>query len=145
MATIKVSIKEEIVINGSDIGSENVFVDSNIVYADRRVMNVNAIDFRPIMKFSNKLGNGTYAHNSVEYIRITNLSDSIAVYIQILVMDGSANSAYFVIEPRGSFILNNNQFDAYADFTSTFSAKNIDSIGATSASSTADIEYLIVG
>ena len=48
MATIKVSIKEEIVINGSDIGSENVFVDSSIVYADRRVMTVNAVGFEPI-------------------------------------------------------------------------------------------------
>ena len=145
MATIKVSIKEEIVINGSDIGSENVFVDSNIVYADRRVMTVNAVGFEPIMRFSNKVGNGVYADNSAEYIRITNLSDSISVYIQILVSAGATNSAFFVIEPRGSFILNNNQFDAYADITSTFSAKNIDSIEATSASSTADIEYLIVG
>ena len=143
MAVLKVTISEELVLNGNDLGTQNVFTDSSITYANRGVTSLDAISNRSILEFSSKGAAGTYVDGTAEYIRITNLDDTNGIVLDVR----GNNEQYFVdLEPLCSFILSNNIMDAN-DATSyqTFATSNIDAIHGQAKAGTPDIEYFIAG
>lgn len=142
MAVLKVTITEELVLNGADLGTQNVFTDSSITYADRRVMALSTTS-RSVLLFDSQQAAGTYADDSIEYLRITNLDDTNGVVLDIR----GSNEQYFVdLEPECSFLLSNNEMDANdATTAQVFSTSNIDSIYATAKAGTPNIEYFIAG
>lgn len=143
MAVLKVTISEELVINGNDLGTQNVFTDSGITFADRRVMSLNTVSNVTIAEFGNKLAAGTYQDGQVEYLRITNLDDTNGVVLDIRGVD----EQYFVeLEALCSFILSNNIMDANdSTIYQTFSTSNIDSIAGKAKAGTPSIEFFIAG
>ena len=143
MAVLKVTISEELVLNGSDLGTQNVFTDSSITFADRRVMALDAIANREVVKFGAKPGAGTFTDGTVEYLRITNLDDTNGIVLDIR---GSSAQYFVEVEPLCSFILSNNIMDANDALASqVFSTANIDSILAKAKAGTPNIEYFIAG
>ena len=143
MAVLKVTISEELVINGNDLGTQNVFTDSSITFADRRVLPLDATSNRGVGKFDSKSGAGTFTDGTVEYLRITNLDDTNGIVLDIR---GSGEQYFVEVEPLCSFILSNNIMDANdATAAQTFSTANIDSISAKAKAGTPDIEYFIAG
>lgn len=143
MAVLKVTISEELVINGNDLGTQNVFTDSSITFADRRVLPLDATSNREVVKFDSKAGAGTFTDGTVEYLRITNLDDTNGIVLDIR---GSGEQYFVEVEPLCSFILSNNIMDANdATAAQTFSTANIDSISAKAKAGTPDIEYFIAG
>lgn len=143
MAVLKVTISEELVINGNDLGTQNVFTDANITFADRRVMTLSSPTTHGIVNFASKVQAGTYEDATIEYLRITNLSTSIGVVLEVR---GNGEQYFVDLEPTCSFILSNNFMDAYDNVTpQVFSTANIDSISGTAKSGTALIEYFIAG
>ena len=142
MAVLKVTISEELVINGNDLGTQNVFTDSSITFADRRVLTLTTTS-RSLLLFDSSSAAGTYADASVEYLRITNLDDTNGIILDIR----GNNEQYFVeVGPLCSFILSNNIMDANdATTAQNFSTANIDSIHGKSRGGNADIEYFIAG
>ena len=142
MAVLKVTITEELVLNGADLGAQNVFTDSSITYADRRVMALSTTR-RSVILFDSQQAAGTYADDTIEYWRITNLDDTNGVVLDIR----GNNEQYFVdLEPECSFLLSNNEMDANdATTPQVFTTSNIDSIYATAKAGTPNIEYFIAG
>jgi len=142
MAVLKVTISEELVINGNDLGTNNVFTDSGITFADRRVMSLTTAS-RSIILFNSQNEAGAYQDDVVEYLRITNLDDTIGIILDIR---GSGEQYFVDLEPECSFLLSNNTMDANNETTAqVFSTANIDSIHANSKSGTPIIEYFIAG
>tara|TARA_B100000497_G_C7609006_1_gene365768 strand:+ start:351 stop:779 length:429 start_codon:yes stop_codon:yes gene_type:complete len=142
MAVLKVTISEELVINGNDLGTKNVFTDSSITFADRRVMSLTTAS-RSIILFNSQNEAGAYQDDVVEYLRITNLDDTIGIVLDIR---GSSKQYFVDLEPECSFLLSNNEMDANNETTAqVFSTSNIDSIHAKSKSGTSSIEYFISG
>lgn len=142
MAVLKVTISEELVINGNDLGTNNVFTDSGITFADRRVMSLTTAS-RSIILFNSQNEAGAYQDDVVEYLRITNLDDTIGIILDIR---GNGEQYFVDLEPECSFLLSNNEMDANNETTAqAFSTANIDSIHAKSKSGTPNIEYFIAG
>lgn len=142
MAVLKVTISEELVINGNDLGTNNVFTDSGITFADRRVMSLTTAS-RSIILFNSQNEAGAYQDDVVEYLRITNLDDTIGIVLDIR---GNGEQYFVDLEPECSFLLSNNEMDANNETTAQeFSTANIDSIHAKSKSGTPIIEYFIAG
>jgi hypothetical protein len=142
MAVLKVTITEELVLNGADLGTQNVFTDSSITYADRRVMALSTTS-RSVLLFDSQQAAGTYADDSIEYLRITNLDDTNGVVLDIR---GNSEQYFVDLEPECSFLLSNNEMDANAESTAQlFSTSNIDSIHAKAKAGTPNIEYFIAG
>ena len=143
MAVLKVTISEELVINGNDLGTQNVFTDSNITFADRRVMTLNTAFSIIIARFGNKLSAGTYQDGQVEYLRITNLDDTNGVVLDI---QGDDEQYFVELEPLCSFILSNNIMDANdSTLYQIFSTSNIDAIAGQANAGTPSIEFFIAG
>jgi len=143
MAVLKVTISEELVLNGNDLGTQNVFTDSSITYASRGVMDLDAVSNREVVKFDSKTKAGTFADGTVEYLRLTNLDETNGIVLDIR---GSSEQYFVEVEPLCSFILSNNIMDANdATAGQVFSTANIDSISAKAKAGTPDIEYFIAG
>ena len=142
MAVLKVTISEALVINGNDLGTQNVFTDSSITYADRRVLTLSTTS-RSILLFDSSSAAGTYTDNTIEYLRITNLDGTNSVTLDIR---GDGEQYFVDLEPGCSFLLSNNVMDANDNATpQTFTSRLIDSIHAKARGGTPDIEYFIAG
>jgi hypothetical protein len=142
MSVLKVTIKEELILNGADLGTENVFTDSSITFSDRRVMALDT-STRTVILFNTQPSAGTYADGSVEYMRITNIDDTNSIVLDIR---GNSEQYFVDLEPKCSFLLSNNVMDANDEASpQLFSTSNIDSISAKAKAGTPKIEYFIAG
>jgi len=143
MAVLKVTISEELVINGNDLGTQNAFTDSGITFADRRVMGLDTISNRSVVEFASKPKAGTFQDSTIEYLRITNLDDTNGIVLDVR---GNGEQYFVEVEPGCSFILSNNIMDANNETNAqNFSTANIDSIQAKAKAGTPNIEYFIAG
>jgi len=73
-ATLKVTLKEDIVINGRQQGSESVLSIPGINEISKRIATVTTTE-ATILTFSSAVGPGTYIAANVKYLRLTNLDD----------------------------------------------------------------------
>lgn len=127
MATLTVTIKEEVVLNDTEHGSETVFSDANITeFFERRVRCSNTAEMT-LIAFDSASGGSTFVNSSCEYIRITNNDSTNFVTLRVL---GSGEEYFVKLEPRSSFLLFNDQMDANATGSQTASLTNIDEIKA---------------
>lgn len=119
MATLKVTIKEELVLNGKDVGNSNYIAISGVNNAEHRVVTLPNNSEQSILLFdATSVSAGTIVDNTLRYLRFTNL-DSLN-NIQIRISEGSgANQQQYavVVEPGESYTLGND--DMYGESTST--------------------------
>ena len=137
MATLKVTIKEELVLNGKDVGNDNFIAIPSVTNADHRVFTCGTTE-QSVLLFDAAVAAGTIKDNTLKYLRVTNLDSSSNVQLRIV---GVASQYYAIIEPGESFILGND--DMYADATGTSAsatAINIDSIHAKAVTTECEVE-----
>lgn len=70
-----VTVKEEITINGKDLGSENKLTIQNVNEVTRRIVTVPTSEVI-LIAFSTAVAAGTYVESTTMYIRITNKDDT---------------------------------------------------------------------
>ena len=117
-ATLKVTIEEEITLNGIRQGAKNVKRISDINEIFKRVVTCPANNETTIVRFRSSVGNvsGAVAYDSaldvqdVKYIRVTNLdsSNSVKLSLQVDVGEddsGADMSATILMEAGKSFIM----------------------------------------
>ena len=142
MATLKVTIKEELILNGKDMGNENFLSISGVNSAEHRIIDVEATE-QSILLFGSAVAAGTYADSTLKHLRLTNLDDTN--FIQIRVVNSADGQQYYAkIEPGETFILGNSQM--YADATGTSSTgtiANIDAIHAKADTAACELEIFI--
>ena len=112
-ATLKVTIKEEITVNGSRQDAENILRVSDINEIYKRIITCPANSETTLAHFHSSVADGTLAPldiDDVKYIRLTNLDSSTGVTLSLqsdVGEDDSAadESASLLIEAGKSFIM----------------------------------------
>ena len=118
MANLKVTIREELTLNGYDQGAKNTLTISDIDEVFRRIVTCPANNETTIARFRSSVGNasGTATFDSaldvqdVKYVRVSNLdsSNSLTLSLQVEVGEddsGADTSASILVEAGKSFIL----------------------------------------
>tara|TARA_R100001163_G_scaffold65614_1_gene63533 strand:- start:411 stop:860 length:450 start_codon:yes stop_codon:yes gene_type:complete len=147
MATMTVTIQEELTINGKDRGNKNQLSISSVSEVFTRVLTVGNTE-QNILEFqaTNPSG-GAIADTTLQYLRITNLAASNTVDLRI---QDTANTKEYFVQLGGSesYILFNDKMDCdSAAVNTTISLSQIDFISADATGTggeTADVEIFAV-
>ena len=76
-ATLKITLREDITLNGSKMSSENVLRISDINEVFKRIITLTGGGQVTVVSLNNTLAaGGTYREGDVRYIRFTNLDSS---------------------------------------------------------------------
>jgi hypothetical protein len=118
MANLKVTIREELTLNGYDQGAKNTLSISDIDEVFKRIVTCPANNETTIARFRSSVGNasGTATFDSaldvqdVKYVRVTNLdgSNSLTLSLQVEVGEddsGADTSASILVEAGKSFVM----------------------------------------
>ena len=118
MANLKVTIREELTLNGCDQGAKNTLTISDVDEVFKRIVTCPANNETTVARFRSSVGNasGTATFDSaldvqdVKYVRLTNLdsSNSLNLSLQIEVGEddtGADTSATVLVEAGKSFML----------------------------------------
>jgi hypothetical protein len=118
MANLKVTIREELTLNGYDQGAKNTLTISDIDEVFKRIVTCPANNETTIARFRSSVGNasGTATFDSaldvqdVKYVRVTNLdgSNSLTLSLQVEVGEddsGADTSASVLVEAGKSFVM----------------------------------------
>ena len=140
MATLTVTIQENINLNGSERGSVNTVSITGVEQLDQRIVKVGTSE-QSLALFDTAEAAGQFADASVDYVRITNLDLTNFVTLRMT----SGNDEYFVKIAAGeSFVLFETVMDADDDSgAATPSLTNIDSIKAQANSAACNVELFI--
>jgi len=118
MADLKVTIREELTLNGYDQGAKNTLTISDVDEVFKRIVTCPANNETTIARFRSSVGNasGTATFDSaldvqdVKYVRVTNLdgSNSLTLSLQVEVGEddsGADTSASVLVEAGKSFVM----------------------------------------
>ena len=136
MATLNVTIKEELTLNGSDKGAINT-VTSTVTQLDHRILDILHDAEQSILLFGAAVAAGTIKDATLDYLRITNLDPTNFVTLRIA---GNSEEYFVKLEALDSFILNNSLMDANAAGGASVSLAAIDEIKAQADSGTCTLE-----
>lgn len=154
MATLKLTIKEELVLNGKDIGNSNYIAISGVNNAEHRVVTLPASSEQSVLLFdASNVSAGTIKDNTLKYLRFTNLDASNNVQLRF-VTDSNGDQYAVIVEPGESYILGNDDMFAESttvtdnptlDNASTINSGllNIDAIYAMAVGSDCDLEMFL--
>ena len=119
MATLKVTIKEELVLNGKDVVNSNYIAIAGVNNAEHRVVTLPNNSEQSILLFHpTAVSAGTIVDDTLRYLRFTNLDASNNIQLRISEGSGVNQQQYaVVVEPGESYILGND--DMYGESTST--------------------------
>ena len=143
MATLTVTVKEDVLINGVHRGSENVTDITNITETYSRVLDIGNASDTEVLKFGSADGAGTISRTKLKYMRFTNLSTTAANTITLSFEDTDVDQYFVKLSAGQSFILTNTDIEANDASTSiaigAFSG-NIDLVMAKAAAGTPQLE-----
>lgn len=146
MATLTITVKEDVLINGVHRGSENVTDITGITEAYSRVLDVPNDADTDVLKFGSADGAGTISRTKLKYMRFTNLSTTAANTITLSIEDTDSEQYLVKLAAGQSYVLYNTDFDANDASTSvaigadyTFGG-SIDLIMARAAAGTPQLE-----
>lgn len=143
MATLTVTIKEDLNLNGRDRGSEITHEVSSITETYHRIMDVLHTADMVLVEMDPTPGNteGQKFHDDdVKYLRITNLGPTN--FLILSVIDSGAHEYAVKLEAGDSFVLNNKVTEANATGNSSVGASlgAITSISAKADTATVQVE-----
>ena len=139
-STLKVTIREDIKLNGVDQGGVNTLSIGSIKDVSKRIVTIAADDDATVLVFKSTTASadGALDKDTVKYIRITNLDDSNSVNISLQLDSGEDNSAAdlsvtHLLEAGRSFMMGTPDEAVHADDDS-----------ATIVTALTDLESIIV-
>jgi hypothetical protein len=139
MATLKVTISEQLTLEGVDRSSSRVHDVESVTQVDNRIVTVTTSE-ADLVKFDTAVASGTYVASSVKYLRISHVGDSGDLTLRIL---GTSEEYAVKVSAGDSFILNNASMDANATGDEVLSLANIAEIKAVASASTIVTETFI--
>ena len=154
MATLKVKIQEDIILDNQDYGSKRVLEISSITDVVKRIVTVPANVDTTILMFKSTVGasDGALDIELVKYIRVTNLDSSNSVNLYIAIdtdEDDSAadNLAMILLEAGKSFMMGTPSDGISVEDDAgggvSLSGENIESIIIDSGSNAVQIEVFV--
>ena len=122
MATLKVRIQEDILLDNQDYGSKRVFEISSIANITKKMVSIASDDDATVLVFKSTTATSDSALDlqNVKYIRITNLDSSNSVNVSLQLDSGEDNSAAdlsitHLLEAGRSFLMGAPDEAAHAD------------------------------
>ena len=145
MATLTVSISEDITLNGRSRGSELTQSIASISEVYHRIISVTQNVEHTLLELTTNAAHTTGSKvlaSGMQYLRITNLDGSNDVVVEVT--DSSSEEYAVLLAPGESYILNNSKMDANTTGDSSIGAEgdmtDIDKIAATGSGGACDVE-----
>lgn len=146
-ASLKVTLKEDIVLNGKNVGGKTEISFSGIKQADTRFLNIPTHEVT-ILQLSSSAGAGTYTSGSFKYARITNLDDTN--FLNLAFVSGSNNDGaeksnrYNIkLEAGMSHMFFNNDLSGSAQGSNFTKFTGFNSISAFASTASIDTEIFV--
>ena len=147
-STLKVTVEEEIVLNGVRQGAKNVKRISDINEISKRIVTVTTTE-ASIATFSPTLiGQGLYLLGNVRYMRFTNLDDTN--YITLTFRNEDNDEVAIKLDAGQSFIWNGDNANGLNDVFNAIEADgvaaslgNLENIQADADNDSCDLEFFI--
>lgn len=140
MATLTVTLKEELILNGAEHGSENVISITGVTEAMHRVIDIPTLSETTLADFGAATGGSTFIDETAQYVRITNLDTTNYATLRVL---GTSEEYFVRLDAGGSFMLFNSKMDANATGSQTASFADVESIGAQANSAAIQLEVFV--
>lgn len=147
MSILKVTITEQLTLNGVDRTNEYSRTLSNVTQSDCRMLSVGTTE-TDLIKFGAASGAGQFVNSAVQYIRITHLPPASAgsATLTLRITCATDNKEYFVkLDEGASFTLSNTEMDANegsGNIGGAFSVSDIENISA-KGSTTVDVNVFV--
>jgi hypothetical protein len=138
MADFTLLIKERVLLEGTERGTDYNLTISNIENIDNRIVTIPSGSETTIFSYSNNPGAGTFSSGSFKYGRISNYSTSIPLNLKV---SSSSELMNFSIAAGGTFMLSTSEITG--SLTNTFSYDDIASVSLEPSGSSAKVEYFI--
>ena len=137
MADLTLLIKERIILEGTERGTDYNLTLSDIGYIDNRILNAPSGSDTTIFALADANAEGTFVTSSLKYARISNYSTTATVNLKV---SSSTEELNFNVAAKGTFMLSTSEITgSIADFT----YDDIASISVSPSGSNAKIEYFI--
>lgn len=145
--TMKVTIKEDITLNGVQQGDENILSIASIVSIHNQFIPVPTSEVT-ILSFGTAVAGATFVVGDVRYIRITNLDGSN--YVRLIIADENNGESVHKLSAGRSMVISvdgtngvANVHDADAAAITSFAICDIASITALANSAECDIQVYV--
>ncbi len=102
-ATMRVTITEEVRLNGEDIKSTNVLVIKNVVEASKRIVNVPTSEVVILAFAASNPAAGSFVEADVRYVRITNKDNTN--HVTLVFRSENNNECAHKLDAGHSFII----------------------------------------
>ena len=139
MADFTLQIKERVLLEGTERGTNYNVTISDIGYFDNRILNAPSGSEVTIFSLSDINGAGMFVTSSLKYARVTNHSTSIPLNLRV---SSSNSNMSFSIGTEGSFMLSTS--DVTGSNSINFTYDDITSLKVEPSGSNAKVEYFIV-
>ena len=142
-ATLKVTIKEEITLNGSRQDSENILRVSDINEVHKVIMSCDSTNATTIFTFDTAPDLGTLVRANVRYLRITNLDDTNYAILRLTA--ASSTDLAVRLDPGASHLIVSSTDTGVADYAdiSGVTLEDLMVLTATSVSAAVDLEVFV--
>ncbi len=138
MADFTLLIRERILLEGTERGTDYNLSIKDIENIDNRIVTVPSGSVTTIFKYDELPGAGTFKTGSFKYGRISNYSKDIPLNLQV---SSSSELLNFSIAAGGTFMLSTSEITG--SLTNTFSYDNIMAVSVEPSGSSAKVEYFI--
>ena len=140
MATLTVTIKEELILNGAERGSENVISVSSVTEMIERIIDIPTATETTLVEYGAATGGSTFIDDTTQYLRITNLDSTNFATLRVL---GTTEEYFVKVPAEGSFMLFNDEMDANATGSQAVSFADIESIKAQADTAEVQLEVFV--
>ena len=143
MATLKVKIQEDIILDNQDYGSKRTFEVASVNEIYKRIITVIAGVDTAIATFAADVRDNSFDVNDVRYIRLTNLDSSNSINVAMV---GASDNAQFKVEAGKSLMFGtpDDFMLGEADTSPAFSGfEDLASISVDSSSNAVNVELFI--
>ena len=141
-ATLKVTIEEEINLNGVRQNSENILRISDINEVSKRIVTIPASEVTVVL-FSTAVAAGTFIEGDIRYIRLTNKDDTNYIILNI---EGDSSTDFSVrLDPGASFLITSTNTSGVVDYADISGAtlEDLTGVKATANSAASDLEVFV--
>ena len=138
MADFTLLIKERVLLEGTERGTDYNLTIKNIDNIDNRIVNVPSGSTTTIFKYDGLPGAGTFRTSSFKYGRVSNYSSEVPINLAV---SSSTELINFSIAAGGTFMLSTSEITGST--VNTFTYDDIMSISVEPSGSSAKVEYFI--
>jgi hypothetical protein len=141
-STLKVTVKEDITLNGVKHEHKQEQSIANVNMISQRIVRV-PTSLKTVLSFSTAIAAGTYVAGDIKYIRVTNLDDTN--YVTLGLKDSTnTESAYLKLEKGETMIFHNTKLETNVNGAVWSTAfEDIETINAQANTAAVDIEIFV--